>query len=699
VGRALPFLLSLSLLLPAAGSGAEPVVQPVAALYDDLAEINGVKPTAASSPALPILCFEFDEASLPNPRKGRDRATRAELATRRTAIEDAISRLARDLVSAYRASGSPTAPIVVQVIGHADSATAEGKPDYNARLSYARALTIANLLRTDVASFGGGLRWRLTLEVEGRSTFEPWPNRVDHCGSVPKNSAVEAAAALPSPIPADRRVEIEILTGALTSAGPETVGSEKEKDRRLRAYPLGTMPWRPAGVPLLEPPEHGAAKIDHECFDGANVPPGTSWLPLSESSLIDYGDGSMAVRFAVTPVYAPTLKGLRVELQLARGENDAGFGVGVPGYWSVHERLPRFLENLQTTHPELNDTLLRLAKCIVPPGEAVDAGYFSRGSRPIDYTKAALGRLPKDINGIMAAAEGLHQNLRFIDLKPGMKVQFKGSLADPYAQRLQPVGDGFLQFISDPLDPCRPDPAPRKSDNPFQSKIADPFLAWMSHSVFWSSCGSAEAASASAAVTAAAVANVDDKPEHFLISGFSQLELLLSWGSTRLFLPRDEHPHPQAKAVETLQAGSWGTILVASPDKALIDELTQNAAAEASFKSTQFNMYNKCINLGSGNPVHCGFMFSQETFSPLASFGVNGKMIEKQVGTRVVHLAPASVYDHCFPVDSSGKWLDGALLAQPITWKAQLLPESALTDRRDCRLLGLPMVDGSSVSW
>jgi hypothetical protein len=700
-------LLVLAWFCHVGNAFAELPPQPVRALFDDLAQING----DAASSSLPVLCFEVSEASLPDPRRARNRTSRVELRARRAVVEEALSHLAQDLVMAYRVGGSVGSPIVVRVIGHADSTSLEGKPDHNARLSYERALTVKNILRTDVAWFGGVFHPRLTFEVEGRSTFEPWPNRADHCTSLPRKNFAEAVAVSP-PIPADRRVEIEIISGAVTSAGPEKAGSEE--DRRLRVYPIGTMPWRPVVVPLVEPPQNGATKIVRECFDGTIAAPQTPWITLRDRNLIDYSDGGMAVRFRSTPVYAPALKGMRVDLELARDEN----GAGVPGYWSVHERLPKFIDEVQITHPEVNDDLVRLAKCIALQGEVADAGYFKRHQSEI--TKAALDRLPKDIDGIMAAAVGLHRHLRFVDLNPDMTVQMKGSFQDYTAKRLQPATPETFKLVSDPINPCIPDPVPRAADGDgpiaerasFRSTIADAFLAWMTHSENWL-CGSAGSPTdvhpalvpEAGATVVAAVSGGDTpddlKAEHFRIGAFSQLELLLSRGPTRLFLPMRQYPEPLTRLPNQVpqQARSDGTFIVAGGEVAGIDDFTRRAAPDGKYQQSDFNVYSACTALDTDNPTHCGMMFAQETFTPLVSIIKNKEAVQMPLGTRVVHLLPATVYDGCFKNNLSDQWPVGAQLTTQITWTTPMLPKSALIDRRDCRLLGLPMVPGGSVSW
>ena len=168
-------------LLGGMADAAGNIERPVAALFNELAVVNGNKPVYGLSEFQPMLCFATDEAELPDLRKAHNRATRAQMAARRALIENAVASLAHNLVGAYRESGPSVSPIAIRVIGHADSDTAAHQPDYNARLSWQRALTIAKLLRADVAKFGGAYPPQLSFQIEGRSTFDPWPNRAAHC--------------------------------------------------------------------------------------------------------------------------------------------------------------------------------------------------------------------------------------------------------------------------------------------------------------------------------------------------------------------------------------------------------------------------------------------------------------------------------------------------------------------------------------
>jgi hypothetical protein len=638
-----------------------------------------------------MLCFATDEAELPDLRKAHNRATRAQMAARRALIENAVASLAHNLVGAYRESGPSGSPIAIRVIGHADSDTAAHQPDYNARLSWQRALTIAKLLRADVAKFGGAYPPQLSFQIEGRSTFDPWPNRAAHCVTHAAAEMTADALAVP-PIEADRRVDIEILSGAMTAAGPAA-------DLRLRAYAAGTMPWRPVSVTIAE--------LATGCVDGSATPPETSWIELPPANLIDFDDGKMAVRFRATPVYEPSLKGMRIDLELARNNE----GTGVPGYWSVHERLPAFYAKVGAKDPSLAavlDPLDHLAKCIAGPAGNIDD--LARPQNVADMTRRALDSLPKDIDGIMAAAHALHRNLRFVDLKPGMTIQMKGSIADPTDKRLQLANLGTFRLLSDPIDPCNPDPSPRTADDggplsdraSFQSMISDPFLAWMTHSNSWTQCpGQGTAENAPAAEAAPMVAGVPVNSAVSVIGSFSDLDWMFSKGPARLFLPHHNNSAHIRDNADFVGARDRGTVIVDSPNHPDIDSLTRAAATDLSggFDPSSFDVLGACQQIDAASATRCGYMLAQETLAPYVSFSVNGKNTDGALGTRVVHLAPASIYDLCFKDNAAGKWPEGARLGRPISWKSQVLPASALVDRLDCRLLGLPMVSGSSVSW
>ncbi|MER8802300.1 hypothetical protein [Mesorhizobium sp. M0998] len=683
------FLAAVFLCLIAVGSAdaAARQIAPVADLFDTVAELNGDKAMEGASAAVPILCFDTNEDSLPNPTKGKNPQGRKQLAARRALIETAVGELARRIVDANRESGTSGGAISIRIIGHADSRTPEGMPDYNAALSYRRALTIAKLLRAKISNAGGG-RIGLDLQVEGRSTFDPWPNRPDDCASSTAETMELAAVSLP-PIPADRRVEIRILNGALTAAG--TPG-----DRRLRLYPAGVMPWRAVSVPLNK-----LGPVIPACFDGTTEPAHTAWTALPPLNLIDFDDGLMAVRLRLEPVYAPLLTGARVYIDLA-GETS---GTGVPGFWSVHERLGKFLQGM----PEGDTNLGRLAKCLY--GLDANASYFAIHAPEI--TKLALALLPKDVDGLMAATQGLHRNLRYVDLRPGMKFVMKGSFANPNNNRLQ-LGDAdTFRLIPDPIDPCSADPRPRAADGDgpmadrasFQSGISDPFLAWMTRSILWGIChsnavGPAEAGKAELAPENAA-ADAGLSPTVFVVGSFSQLEKLFSRGPIRMFLPLHDNTTPIKGPASPADIKDRGGLIVSAADGETMEKLTRQAATHEDdpFDPDAFDINGACQSGDKTSPWLCGQTLSQETLTPFVSFEIGGKLTELPMGTRVVHVVPAELYDTCFKDNAAAEWPEGARLARPLIWTAPGLPRFALVDRHDCRLLGLPMVGRGSVSW
>jgi hypothetical protein len=707
-------------LVTITGLHAATVQQPVSALFDALAEINGDKPVDGATAALPLICFDTDEGELPNPAKAKSAALRKQLAARRALLVAPVTNLAKKIVAAYHESGLSGGALQVRVIGHADSNVAKGKdPSYDANLSYRRAIAIAKVLRAEL-SRAYGRRIPLSLTVEGRSTFDPWRDASATCGSKARATAESAETDRP-PIPADRRVEIEILNGALTDAGPTG-------DLRLRVYPAGTMPWRTVNVPLNKPSEASPA-----CFDNssANVPE-TAWVSLPFRNLIDLEDGNeghMAVRLRAVPIYSPAISGVHVYLDIARERT----GIGVPDYWSVHERLPLYLAGLVAG----DKTLDRLAKCIDP--SAPDGGYLAK--RADSITDLALRSLPKDIDGLMASVQGLHRNLRFVDLKPGMKLVLKGSNADPFETRLQLGYTDTLRLISDPLDPCALDPVPRaddpilppdKSAGPiasrpsFQSSITDPFLAWMTHSNSWK-CGAKKSGPSGAGAEIAgdtasnnAKASSPTGPEAItsespsasptlqdtdVLATYSELDELFSNGPVRLFLPLLNNPKPivtKNSAINVDQIREYATFVVSGLDRAHINVMTRAAATNPSDPTdrTSFNIPDAC-KAPVGKETVCRRMYSQETLTPFTSFNVAGHPVEQPIGSRVVHVIPSGLklYDTCFDGNVAGNWAPGASLARALHWTAAPLPELAMADRHDCHLLGLPMLSGGSVSW
>jgi hypothetical protein len=688
---------------PTAGIGAPAALvataQPVAALYDHLASINGARGSAMA----PLICFDTGISTLPNPGTARNHSERRARQARLRELEEPVTELARLLVAAHRESGSLSGAIHVRVIGHADET---GEAELNPRLSVDRAQTIAGLLRREISKQRDGGKIKLDIEAEGRGQYAPWPDRDAKCGRA-ENIAELAGVEIP---PADRRVEIEITSGALTTAGPEL-------DKRLRIYPTGTMPWRPVSLPVNDV---DLTNVD-ACKDGDSFL-GTPWIAIAPINAIDANDGKLVLRLQAAPVFhkrdGALSKQVRVLLELARDANDVTdlaslpAGAGIPGYWAVHERALAFLKETIALEPaskpdwldtkpasaygSLKSLIQKISACLGKDN------YLAISREQITF--AALDRLPKDIDGVMAHAHGLHRHLRFVDIRPGTTLVFKGQAVSPFQRdstslSIPPVPD-TTRLLGDPINPCKADPEPNEQVR----AIADPFIAWM---MTGEEICPLEVTAKRASETAQGGGGESDAlPEATAANSAwqriwtqSEFELILSKGAARFFLPRDMifwRPNLASDVDLSSKQNSSGTIVMGASDPKTIRDITRSAAPSTS--RNRFAVASTCE--GQKQPaVFCGYLIQFRTFSLLVPSNVNSSPANLALGTRVVQVVPPAVSNPCLMLPGREHWKDGARTGAAVIWSHSMLPRGALADRFDCRVLALPVVEGSQVSW
>jgi hypothetical protein len=353
-------------------------------------------------------------------------------------------------------------------------------------------------------------------------------------------------------VASQRRVEIEVLTASLTHVGHRltiaTSTNEIDNDARLRAFPAGAMPARPVTLDLAlvegadflglgqptAPPAARCGRPDQEPManphDGATVCVSraltSGWRRIAEGtdaddlqneraiSALDSLDGGASLRVDIFPVWRRdgrnVARGVRVALTLARQprptrppESPASIqtlsrGLGVPGFWAVHQRLHPIVAGIVgdvgspivTALGELKKTLRGRIdptdrQTPRPSREAADRlrRQFDDLESLIDNQQRlrdlVMALLPRDLDGMLLDAHRFDRSFRFFDLSPGMTLRYQPTRFDPALRLLQPEGPSEFRLVRDPLDPCARIPTPRRLEIGDRRDVAinDPFLA------------------------------------------------------------------------------------------------------------------------------------------------------------------------------------------------------------------------------
>ena len=99
--------------------------------------------------------------------------------------------------------------------------------------------------------------------------------------------------------------------------------------------------------------------------------------------------------------------------------------------------------------------------------------------------------------------------------------------------------------------------------------------------------------------------------------------------------------------------------------------------------------------------VACAVNLGGLTYSPTVTIKVGGQDRQVSLGARLAHVLPPDIQKGCFdPIkDATGQWPPGARLGKALTIELGGLQAPLIIDRKDCRLLGLPLTEGSRISW
>lgn len=467
--------------------------------------------------ARPVICFprgvgRFDAGAWARRPNGFRSASQA------------LDQLASELKQARAASalGKAAPVIAIRVIGFADptaSATRRDPDDDNFDLSLDRAVAIRDALRRRLPSSG------FSFEAEGRGPYHTRPEHpagpdssVEQSGGDDKSCApferADAAGARESAgvdpaqrkyVASQRRVEIEIRNPALTHAGHRLTRDARPQpafnDVRLRLFPAGTMPARtlsveldfiPGGLPQACAPTRSGGGLG---LLGSRT---SGWLrqtaeaggPERPTSRLDANDGGIALRLDVYEVWrtagGKTERGARLALSLARQIHfgdaakaaSAGApgpyarGLGVPGYWAAHQRLADLLgraaREIAGCLAELKPSkagwaaIWNAMPSAAPEFKRWDAA-FGTAEQHAAWRDRLVARLPKDLDGILLHAHRLDRHFRFFDLAPGMSLQLRPAGFDLVSRFASPMDSTPFDLKADPIEPCAPVPAPRKT--------------------------------------------------------------------------------------------------------------------------------------------------------------------------------------------------------------------------------------------
>lgn len=699
------------------GLAAEPPFD-VVQLYDRLAHINGDQEGGA-----PVICFPTGVSRL---------AGSAWDPTRLAAIRREVRDFGALLNAAHRVSGRPSGRVRVRITGYADG---PGDTAPNATLSYERARAVAQLLQQHVEGV------QLSVQIEGRGEAHADGNLSGGCE---QPARITTAAALPVPVDANRRVEIEILSPVLTHA---QVG----RDQALRLFPEGSMPWRPLRVMLMDAPlqlladEPSASR----CYSGSDALntkayPATPWVQLSrtasgsaEGRPLDYDDNDVWVRFVAFPVRqsgpsASRQDRLRLVMDLAaaplqppspppqyRGQP------GVPEYWATRLRLPRvvttfqdkavadwqrfhnchdLLARLLSSHDNLRLNLSDRFGTLDTPGPLVD--------------EILASRLPKNMDGLLLHVHRLDRRRGFFDLQPGMSLTLRPTITDALARLTQPAGPAELTTQSDPVDSCEAVPRPRCVPHPQSVSVSDPFLAFLISVPGGAHCKSSAVGCANTAVAQ----DTDDEPEPMalaapppsrrrsLLSSHLSFEYVLQGGVTRIYVPtgpgnifrRPEYPNNEYSSDYPPRIfGSDGPVGDSRYNSAMTLLISRGSRLELDNFSRESAIRRPDATYPCTDADRCTVALGGWTYSPTISIRVGDRERRVILGSRLVHVLPPDIVEPCFEgIPRPGEWPPRARLRRPVTLGfPSPLASPMLIDRGDCRLLGIPLVQGNSVSW
>jgi hypothetical protein len=385
----------------------------------------------------------------------------------------------------------------------------------------------------------------------------------------------------------------------------------------------------------------------------------------------------------------------------------------IPGYWAVALHLslmPQKLGALDDAGKQPWERIIACHKAMVAAGApGLVQGPEDKPELNGQIVGQIVSLLPKTIDGMMLHTHRLDRNFHFFDLQPGMSLQFKSATIDSIARSMQPGGPLDIATQSDPIDPNGLIPRPRKMAEPRSRSASDLFLAYMLSGKGDGPVGGAvtESAETSTAAEAAEVTETATFPDVRTLASHVVFEDLLQQGVVRIFLPlalrqvQKIVPNTSASEINfNLATATTGiannpratTMVVAAADKAALDRFTADVHVSSIDRAAQCKQPNR---------VTCGVTLGGVIYSPTVSIKVAGQERRILLGARLTHVLPAALQDDCFKdiKDDSGRWPSGARLGKPVTVELGGLPPPLISDRRDCRLLGLPLTQGSRVSW
>lgn len=566
-------------------------------------------------------------------------------------------------------------------------------------------------------------------------------------------------------IASQRRVEIEVTNPTVTHVGHRLTKiaslDSQDTDVRLRLFPEGTLPARTfshallfarGNVPDSCAPKQESIKIGPDVDIKLLRPISSGWLrqtvdPLDSnseeqaSSRLDANDGGLSLKLDIYPVWksgrSKPEKGLRVEVFLARLDRFAGNtakvgpfrrGIGVPGYWAVHQRFVDLMTRVQE--------------------DEVVIGCLKSLTNDLSDLKSlranVVARLPKDLNGILLHAHRLDQTFRFFDLSAGMTLLYRPTQADALGKWIHPSGSAELQLRADPIDPCGRVPMPRVTGinsnasplaDPRDVMISDPFIALMESGYKLSAQDSGcagetpQPAKSAPKCPAGDGSDEDSCTQNFMpLQSYASIERFLQQGPIRIFAPKSEirpgalyrqSPNnaedfcDEEDPTKHCTFGWWAKapqqssaiLVVSASSRETLD--SWRSARTFGADPEQGDPLLPCVQ-----SLRCGYLIGNMSVSPTVGITMGSQAQRVILGTRFVHLLPVEIANSCFEIErrpnpvNQGRWQSNAKLSKPVDFEIGGAPReepvrtgSMLVDRRDCRLLGLYLTQGSYLTW
>lgn len=567
-----------------------------------------------------------------------------------------------------------------------------------------------------------------------------------------------ALADFPEPgsrryVAAQRRVEIEVVTAVMTHVGHrltrEAAPHPEKNDGRLRLYPDGTMPARvfthelaflPLAPQMAQPP-HACAAFAGEGSLKLWRPVSSNWqrqTAINEADLptskLDGGD-TLALRLDIDEVWkregAKTQKGWRVSVLMA---NRAGFdadaaplsydrGLGMPGYWAVHQRFAALMKIALTGSA--------VAKCIDELAAAKGSALKKVLADLEALRDEVLAHLPKDIEGILLHVHRLDRRFRFFDLAAGMVLRSSPTDYDMLAGWMRPIDPTPIFLRADPIDPCGPVPVPRAAGagDPKRVLTSDPFVGLFGGG-YGITCTNppyaGEVIEKRICTVTGGAGDANCTKQYRPITSVGDLNRFLAGGSVRVFAPLGDGTVPPYSGAPMAKLSCPRSSAPCAEDGWLFKQDSDGVSDNALYvtilartspneplddgRSARANALPKPPTIAPCvGDVECGYLAGGISLTPMISVTLNGREEAASLGTRVVHLLPRDSLAACFDAKPSADkigWSRNARLATALdvelagpTDRPLVETRSLIVDRRDCRLLGIALTHGSHVTW